>query len=122
MPSITAQLPAPFPRIFEFAPGFLATRAWAVLVLWLGGLALLTAVLSKGRWTRATRRMEIGFSVAWLVVLGWLIASQIFVQPATDEGAKFALVLVVITVVIDLGVKLFRMRPGLHAPKVAARH
>jgi len=122
MPAITSQLPAPFPRIFEFAPGFLATRAWVVVVLWLAGLAMLTAVLSKGRWTRTTRRMEIGFSIAWLVVLGWLMSSEIFVQPATNEGARFGLGIVMLIVLIDLGVKLFRMRPRLHAPKVATRH
>ena len=122
MPSITAQLPAPFPRIFEFAPGFLATRAWVVVALWLAGLAMLTAVLSKGRWTRTTRRMEIGFSIAWLVVLGWLLSIDIFVQPATNEGARFGLGIVMLIVLIGLGVSLFRMRPGLHAPKIATRH
>jgi hypothetical protein len=122
MPAITSRLPAPFPGIFEFAPDFLATRAWVVVVLWLAGLALLTAVLSKGRWTRTTRRMEIGFSIAWLVVLGWLMSSEIFVQPATNEGARFGLGIVMLIVLIDLGVKLFRMRPRLQAPKIATRH
>ena len=50
------------------------------------------------------------------------MASDIFVQPATNEGARFGLGLVFLIVLVDLGVKLFRMRPGLHAPKVAARH
>lgn len=122
MPAITAQLPDPFPRIFAFSPDFLATRAWAIVVLWIAGLAFLAAVLSKGRWTRTTRRIDLGFSVAWLVLLGWLMASEIFVQPATNEGAHFGLGLVFLIVLVDLGVKLFRMRPGLHAPKIAARH
>ena len=122
MPAITSQLPAPFPRIFAFAPGFLATRAWAIVLLWLTYLALLTAVLSKGRWTRVTRRIELASSIAWLVVLGWLLASDIFVQSATNEGAHFGIGLVWLIVLIDVGVKLFRMRPGLHAPKIAARH
>ena len=83
---------------------------------------MLTAVLSKGRWTRSTRRMEIGFSIAWLVVLGWLLSIDIFVQPATNEGARFGLGIVMLIVLIGLGVSLFRMRPGLHAPKIATRH
>lgn len=123
MPWITAQLPDPFPRIFAFDPGFLRTRAWLVVVLWLGTIALLGTVLAKGRYTQTTRRLELASNLAWLVLLAWLVADgPIFVQQATTDGARFGLGIVFLIVLIDLGVKLHRMRPRLHAPKVAARH
>ena len=50
------------------------------------------------------------------------MSSEIFVQPATNDGARFGLGIVMLIVLIDLGVKLFRMRPRLHAPKIATRH
>ena len=124
LPWIAAQLPEPFPRLFVYDPDFLRTRAWLIVLLWVTGFALLVHVLAKGRWTHATRRLEFAFSVAWLALLGWLIATgPIFVSQATTDGARFGLGLVFLIVLIDLGVKLFRgLRPRLHAPKIATRH
>ena len=123
LPWIAAQLPEPFPRIFAYDPDFLRTRAWLIVVLWVTGFALLVHVLAKGRWTHAMRRLELAFSVAWLALLGWLIASgPIFVSKATTDGARFGLLLVFLVVLIDLGIKLYRTRPRLHAPKIATRH
>lgn len=123
MPWITAQLPGHLARIFDFNPDFLRTRAWIVLVLYVLGFALYIAVLAKGRWTHATRRLEIIGSLAWLAVLAWLMTSDdIFVSKLTNEGAHFGLGIVFLIVLVDLGVRLYRKGPRLRAPKVAARH
>ncbi|KGQ18190.1 putative membrane protein [Lysobacter dokdonensis DS-58] len=123
MPWIVAQLPAPFPRIFAFDPDFLRTRAWPIVVLWLAHLALMGWVLAKGRWSRATHGIELAQTIAWIMVLGWLLTmDDIFIERATNDGAHFGLGLVLLIVVWSLAVSVHRMRPRLQAPNVAARH
>ncbi len=123
LPWIAAQLPEPFPKIFAFDPAFLRTRAWMILALWLGHFALLVSVLAKGRWSPATRRIDLFSSVAWLAMLGWLIVSgPIFSAHLTTQGARFGLCIVFLCVLVDVGVKVYRMQPRLHVPKIAARH
>src|SRR5690242_3044474 len=120
LPWIVQVMPEPWPQRFAFAPEFLQSRAWPVLVLWLGNFALLAGVLSRGRWSATTRWLELGFDIAWLILLGWWLAGgAIFQTAAADEGARGGLGLVMLFVAADLVLKLYRwqrrLRPLLPA-------
>jgi len=120
LPWIAKAMPGPFPQIFAFDPTFLRVRAPFALLLWAGFFAVRLAVLSKGRWSAWTRRLETAGSLAFAVVLvWWILAGDIFQAKATDDGAKGALALVVVLIVIALLYELFRRRPQIRAPKIA---
>ena len=91
-----------------------------MILLWLGSFVSLVAVMSKGRWSPLTRRLDIAFSLGFIALLSWWIAAgDIFLAKATDDGARSALALVILILVVDLAYKLYRRRPRIHAPKVA---
>jgi hypothetical protein len=122
LPWIAPHLPGHMPQVLEFNPDFLRTRTWPILVLWLAQIVLLVVVLVKGRWTHAMRRIELAGTLAWLAVLGWLMTmDDIFVSKLTNDGAHFGLGLVIVMLLIDLGIKLYRSAPRLRTPKAATR-
>jgi hypothetical protein len=117
LPWIVQVMPAPWPQRFAFAPDFLHGRAWPVLVLWLGNFALLVGVLSRGRWSATTRWLDMGFDVAWLALLGWWLAGgAIFRTAAVDDGARGGLALVMVFIVVDLALKLYRRQARGRGP------
>lgn len=121
LPWITAVLPEPMPRIFAFDPTFLRERAPPVILLWLAGFATMFVAMLRGRWSKLTRRLSTAFGLGWVVLLvWWMMAGDIFLSPATDEGAKAALGLVVAIIVVDLAYGLYRRRPRIRAPKIKA--
>ena len=112
LPWITRAMPAPMPTLFAFVPDFLHARAWPALALWLGHLALLAAIMVKGRWSPALRWLDAGFNVAWLALLGiWSAGGPIFQSASVDSGARNGLGLVMLFIAIDLVVKLLRRLP-----------
>ncbi|MHB1056334.1 MAG: hypothetical protein ACYC0F_00445 [Rhodanobacter sp.] len=120
LPWLAGLMPDPLARVFAFDPGFLRQRAWPVLPLWLGVFAIQAAVLSGGRWSSLTRRLDIAFSVGFIALLAWwLAAGDIFQARLTDDGAKGALGLVVLIIVVDLACKLYRQRTRIRFPQVA---
>jgi hypothetical protein len=120
LPWIVRVMPAPWPQLFAFAPDFLHGRAWPVLVLWLGNFTLLAGVLSRGRWSATTRWLEVGFDVAWLVLLGWWLAGDhIFQTASVDGGARAGLGLVMVFIVVDLALKLYRRQARTRLPMPA---
>lgn len=121
LPWTTAVLPEPMPRIFAFDPTFLRERAPPVILLWLSGFATMFAAMLKGRWSKLTRRLSTAFGLGWVMLLvWWMMAGDIFLSPATDEGAKAALGLVVAIIVVDLAYGLYRRRTQIRAPKIKA--
>ncbi|SDQ33812.1 hypothetical protein [Pseudoxanthomonas sp. CF125] len=121
LPWTAALLPEPMPRIFAFDPTFLRERAPPVILLWLGGFATMFVAMLKGRWSKLTRRLSTAFALGFVVLLlWWMTAGNIFLSPATDEGAKAGLGLVVVIIVASLAYELYRRRPRIHAPKVKA--
>jgi hypothetical protein len=117
LPWIVQVMPAPWPQRFAFAPDFLHGRAWPVLLLWLGNFALLAGVLSRGRWSATTRWLDMGFDVAWLALLGWWLAGgAIFRTAAVDDGARGGLALVMVFIVVDLALKLYRRQARGRGP------
>lgn len=121
LPWLVGRLPGPFPEVFAFDATFLQARAWPVLLLWLGAFATMAVVLAHGQRTALTRRLETGFSLAFVALLGWwLVAGDIFRAKATDEGAKAALALVICFLLVDLAYGLFRRRPRITPIKPTA--
>ena len=122
LPWLVALMPAPIARVLEFDPDFLRHRAWPVVVLWLGAFALAVAVARHGRRNVLARRLEIGTSLCFVALLAWWIsAGDMFVQQATNDGARGGLALVIAFILIDLAVKLYRGRPSLTAPNTSQR-
>lgn len=117
LPWIAGALPAPLPQVFALDPDFLRNRAPWALLLWLVSFVLLAVVLYRGRQSSLTRRLEVASSLAWIALLAWwLAAGPMFVAPATEEGARAAIGLVILIVVVDLVFKL-RRRVSLHMPQ-----
>ena len=119
LPWLVGRMPEPLSQVLAFDPGFLRGRAWPVVPLWLGGFATLAIVYANGRRTALTRRLETGFNLAFVALLGWWMATgNIFLAKATDDGARAALGLVIAIIVVDLAVKLYRQRTRIRAPKL----
>jgi hypothetical protein len=114
LPWIAPILPGPLPQVFAFDDGFLSRRAWPVLLLWSGTFALQLAAYAQGRWSTLTRRLSMLSSLAWAALLLWWIAvGGMFQARATDDGARGALGLVVLIIVIELAYRLYRARPSM---------
>jgi hypothetical protein len=121
LPWLAPSLPGVLPQVFAFDPEFLRVRAWPVLLLWAGSFASLAWVYVQGRWTPLMRKLEIGFNAAFIALLGWwLAAGPMFQAKATDDGARGALALVIVFIVIDLVACLRRRRTPLRTPHPAA--
>lgn len=120
LPWIGSLMPDPLPQVFAFDPDFLRLRAWPVLLLWLGSFTTLAAVLLKGRWSPVTRRLEIAFNVAFVALLTWwLTVGDIFQAKATNDGAKAAIGLVILIIVVDLVFRLYRQQTRIRMPEIA---
>lgn len=122
LPWLVDLMPEPFARIFAFDPDFLHERAWPAVVLWLGSFATLVAVWRNGRQTSLTRRLEFAGSLGFVALLAWwLSAGNIFVEKSTNDGARGGIALVIVFMVIDIAVKLYRGRPRIPAPNLKIR-
>ncbi len=120
LPWLAALMPEHMAGVFAFDPAFLRERAAPVLLLWLGQFALYAHVLVQGRWSPLARRLEMASALAFLALLGWwLAAGDIFLAKASDDGAKAALGLVMLIIVVDLAVKFHRRPTRLHTPRIA---
>ena len=116
LPFMSASLPGALPQVFAFDADFLRVRAPWALPLWLGHFALLLAVWRNGRWTPRMRRIELALALGFLALLSWwLAAGPMFGAPLTDEGARGAIALVIVIIVLDLANTLFRLRTRLSA-------
>ena len=122
LPWLVGLLPPHLERAFAFEPDFLQARAWPVVILWLGSFATLSLVLRNGRQTTLTRRLDLGTSLGFVALMvWWMSAGNIFVEKATNDGARGGLALVIAFIVIDIAVKLYRGRPRITAPQVSGR-
>ena len=120
LPWLTARMAEPMPRIFAFDPQFLAQRAWLAIPLWLGSFASMVYVLVRGRWSTMTRHLELGFGLAFVLLMGWWIAAgPMFVAKPTDDGARLALGLVIFFMLIDLVQKALRQGVRIRTPRSA---
>lgn len=114
-------LPEPLAHIFAVDPDFLRHRAWPALLLWGAAFANAFVVLLKGRWSPRARWLEIVFDLAWVpVFVWWLVAGDIFQAEATNQGAKTAIGVLVLIIVVGVLIKLYRQQVRIRIPKVPA--
>lgn len=117
LPWLSASLPGPLPQVLAFDPDFLRSRAWPVLPLWLATFVGQATVLSQGRWTARTRRLDLATSLGFVLLMGWwVLDGRILAAPASNAGARGALALVAAILVVHLVVGLLRRPAALRAP------
>ena len=113
----------PLAQVFEFAPGFLATRAPVVFLYWTVSLVLLVVLIIEGRWRAVTRRFDMGMNLAWCVMLAWIaFGGRVFVAEATNAAVVGILGLLIVVELGDVAWSLWRGRVRIRIPNdVAAR-
>ena len=77
-------------------------------------IPMLVGVIAQGRWSPLTRRIQSGLGLVTCAVMAWTVADgPVFVTPVTDRTAKLFLVLIVVFMLVDLGIKRYRrVRPA----------
>lgn len=117
LPTLIQSLPGALPMVLAFHPDFLPVQGLLVVGLWTASFASCVAVWREGRWTSLTRKMDLVIGAGFVLLLtSWVVKGNIFVQPATDEGARFWLVLVILLLLWDMLQKTIRP-PALRPPK-----
>jgi hypothetical protein len=108
----TAQVDA----AFAYDSGFVRVLGPAVLVMVGLDVALLIALLLRGRWQPLTRRIDIGLNVATCALLTWILfAGRIFQAEPTNQIVRLALLIIVVTALISAARKVrdLRLRSAL---------
>lgn len=117
LPTLVKSLPGVLPEVLAFHPDFLPRQGLLVVLLWTASFAVYVAVWREGRWTEWTRRLDVATSAGFLLLLTfWVVKGDIFIRRATDDGARFWLLLVICLILWDMLQKLIRP-PALHPPK-----
>lgn len=114
-------LPPAAANIFQFDPDFVAIGGAAVVVMWSLTAVLDGIVFFEGRWRPLTRNLDLAMSALWLGMMSWLVfGPRIFTSPLTDEGAKGWMVIVLLIVVFDLAIKIYRRLQRPHTASAMA--
>ncbi|GGJ29855.1 hypothetical protein [Deinococcus roseus] len=117
LPYLVKSLPGVLPEVLAFHPDFLPIQGLLALLLWTASFGVHAAVWREGRWTTLTRRLDLATSAGFLLLLTfWVVKGNIFISPATDEGTRGWLVLVLVLILWDMVQKRIRP-PVLHPPK-----
>jgi hypothetical protein len=104
-----------------YDPDFRAGRGPWVLVLWAAQVALYAYVFVKGRWRPVLRRADLAIAIAFAALMGWwVLAGPIFQRTPADNSVKFALLLLILLIGVDAGLKLWRGPSGITPPRVLA--
>lgn len=113
-----ALLPAKAAPAFRFDPTFLTWRAPFVLPFWTVGFIMLGIVLVEGRWRTLTRRIELVTNLAGCALMGWWLTGDIFISRVANDTTKAGIGLVLFFMLIDIGVKLYRLQARITPPRV----
>ncbi len=109
-------MPALLPAVgsaFAFDPSFLPLGGLIVGALWVANAMLFAVVFSDGRWRGITRSLDFVLGAAWLAVMAWLVVGpRIFLNPPTDEAAKFWIAVVLVIVVLSVIPRIRRAMRG----------
>lgn len=95
----------------EFRQGL---APWLLLGLLLLNVPMRLAVILSGRWSAGMRRMEVGFSLATCAVMTWtVLGGPILRTEASDQTARFFMVLIIGFVLLHFGIQMYRtVRPA----------
>ena len=108
----------PIAKALALTSDFLATRAPLVVIFWTFSIALLVVVLVEGRWRALTRRLQLLFEIASLLLLTWFaVGGPMFVAEKTDAAAKGIIGLLVLISLAAMAIRLWRNRAHIHAPQ-----
>lgn len=98
----------------DYDPAFYASRLPVLFALWLCQAVLFAVLAVRGRWNPWLRRVDFGLEAGVAAVLIWfLFAGDIFKEPTLNSAAPNLISAVVLLLLIDLGVKLYRGVGGL---------
>jgi hypothetical protein len=121
MPWLSHRLLGVLPTVFAFDKGFLWSRGIWLPPLWAGHFVVCGVVLVEGRWRKLTRRVSTAFGAAICALLVWfVVGGPIFQFKPTEDSAKLALTLIVLSILILTAVRLYRERGRIHPPKSLA--
>jgi hypothetical protein len=105
----------------DYDPAFYSSRLPVLFALWLCQAVLLAVLAVRGRWNPWLRRVDVGLGVAVIAVLIWFVAAgDMFKSPALNKAAPNLISTIVLFLLIDLGVKLYRGLGNL--PSGGERH
>lgn len=114
-------LPPHVAQNFVMNPDFIAVGGAIVTFLWAAHAVEFAIVFSEGRWRPLTRKLSLVLSLAWVpVVLWFMFGARIFVSETTDRATKGIIPIVLIIVLIDLGVTLYRISKRPRTPAALA--
>ncbi len=117
LPWLVQLFPEPAAQMFAFDREFLAGRAPLVLPLWAAAVLLRLQALRAGRWSAGMRQLDVAINVAFVALLTWwTVAGNVFRIPATDDGTKAVLGLVIVIIILDFVVTFIRRRPEIRTP------
>ncbi len=109
-------MPALLPAVgnaFAFDPDFLPVGGLIVLGMWVANAMLAAVVFSDGYWRPVTRHLDTVLTALWLVVMaGLVVGPRIFLNPPSDEAAKFWILVVLVIVVLSMLPKIRRAARG----------
>ena len=102
-------------------PDFIAVGGAIVTLLWAANAVEFAIVFSEGRWRPLTRKLYLVLSAAWVAVVLWfMFGARIFVSETTDRATKGIITIVLVIVLIDLAVTLWRMTKRPRTPAAFA--
>lgn len=117
LPILEHGMPAHLAPSFALNPDFMRVAAALVAFLWTLTAVEFAIVFAEGRWRPLTRYADLFLVAAWAAVLLWFIVGQpIFLAPESDKITKAALALVLFFVLLDFGVKIYRLLRRPHLP------
>lgn len=116
LPILEHGMPAHLAAGFALNPDFMQIAAALIAFLWTLTAVEFAIVFAEGRWRPLTRYADLFLVAAWAAVLLWFVVGQrIFLAPESDKITKGALSLVLLFVLLDFAVKIYRLlrRPQL---------
>lgn len=103
-----AAAPAAYEAL-TYTDAFRTRQAPLLFLLLLANIPMWAVVLVRGRWTPMIRRLELQQCLVLCAVMLWTVFDgPIFMAHSSDSMTKFIMVLIVIYVLLDLGIKLQR--------------
>ena len=92
-----------------FTAGYLVHTPW-LIASWLFEIAVKSAVVGNGRWTRTTRLLEVAQQSFDIYVLYRIVIGVVLISiPILDSLVKGALAIALVVTVIDTAVKLVKL-------------